>query len=103
MTGPRSADVSGWPGAPGAGSGGDQGPAAPVKSGVVGNNDFLEGGAGDGIVGQAFPGYGGDTWQGYQSGAEVNVSTVNDTPGYVSDGIRVSSPAAFYPGLGQGV
>lgn len=112
MSGPRTEDVSGWPGAPGVGSGGDSGPTPPIKSGVVGDNDFLQGGVKDATVEQAFPGavpqtlggVAGDTWQEtFSDDPEVNVSTINDQPGHPGQGIRVTHPAAFYPGLGQGV
>ena len=91
--------TSAFPGAPGVPGGGDNGPAPPINSGVVGNNDYLEGGA---STANAFPGYDGQTWQALAPGEDaINESTVTD-PGHVSGGIRASSPEAF-PGGGQGV
>ena len=104
MSGPRTTDVSAFPGAPGVKGGGDNGPAVPMRTGVVGDNDYLAGGPTDVPTADAFPGYTGDTWQALAEGSdELNPSTVNDQAGHVSGGVRVSHPAAFYPGLGQGV
>ena len=102
MTGPRSRDVSAFPGAPGVSGGVPSPTPPPIRSGVVGNNDFLEGGAETVTTGQAFPGYDGQTWQALAPDEDaINESTVTD-PGHVSGGIRTSSPEAF-PGGGQGV
>jgi len=102
-TGPRSRATSAWPGAPGVPGGVKSAETPPIKSGVVGENDFLEGGPVDTPVRTAFPGTTGANWQDWQTGGDaINASTTNDEPGHVSGGLRVSHPDAF-PGGGQGV
>jgi hypothetical protein len=86
--------------------------AGPVATSIVGANDYLAGGPGD--AAEAFPGNGapaesgmggGQAWQKYQPGDGIADEPVMGTEasGHVSGGIRVDHPAAFFPGLGQGV
>lgn len=103
--GPLTRDVSAWPGAPGVPGGVKLAGAGPVAQSVVGDNDYLSGGADTVSQAQAFPGYAGQTWQAFQPGDDL----AGDEPvmgleasGHVSGGIRVSHPEAF-PGGGQGV
>ena len=104
MSGPLSRNVDAFPGAPGVAGGVKSADAGPVAVSTVGDNDYLQGGPSEAAT-EAFPGYAGQTWQGYQPTDDLvgDEPTVNDQPGHVSGGVRASSPAAFYPGLGQGV
>ena len=65
-----------------------------VSSSLVGNNDFMKGGAKDLPTSTAFPGNSGATWQSWQSGDEL----VGDepVPGVVGSG-RVSGGILPYP------
>lgn len=108
MTSPKPSgalrrEVSAFPGAPGVAGGVKSADAGPVTSSVVGDNDYLAGGPKD--AANAFPGAAGAAWQSWQPDDDLagDEPTVNGQPGHVSGGIRASSPAAFYPGLGQGV
>lgn len=73
-----------------------------VTTSVVGDNDF-GGGAQEVPQATVFPGYSGQTWQGYQSGDDLvgDEPTVNAAPGHVSNGIRVAQPEAAdpFPGM----
>jgi hypothetical protein len=100
--GPRTRSVSAFPGAPGAGSGVPSSGSTPIKSGVVGESDPLDGGAVAVPTSLAFPGYAGANWQSWQTGQTVNPSTVASEADPVSGGIHVSHPEAF-PGGGQHV
>lgn len=101
--GPRTRDVSAFPGAPGVPGGVKSAPAGPVAAPGVGDNDYLTGGADTVTQTEAFPGSAGARWQDWSPSDDV----VGDEPvmgssGHVSGGIRVSHPNAF-PGGGQGV
>jgi len=111
--GPRTRQVSAFPGAPGVPGGVPSTSPTLIQSGVVGQSDPLDGGSVDTPISAAFPGNGaaaetgistaGQAWQaGWQAEdmPVLNPSTINSEPGHVSGGIRMSHPEAF-PGGGQ--